>query len=454
MSARVWRGYWWLPSAPEDRVPGQLVVEADGACRLELVGGLDLRENEGDGHAPAIFGAAEGQDITLLRCFTKRSDGLGRRPQRFHDIHVHEALVGAHVGPDEPAFQSALVSIEHLSSWLAMEQMIDRTDEQGAERAAVARPVDRSCEFEGWTITARGLPQPFQTVAERARLTVTGEIAAYLVIRPPEPAAAAAFHGMVLELMDLLTLASGEASGQISLKFVHKDPNLQRGSDGTVHEWERQVESLGPLVHTPRADAPSPHVWQFRFTCNDLPFEEVAPRWLALRRRAPAACNVFFGMRYARPTFTEVRLLLTAITAEALHGALYSDETELSDEDFQSLRSRVLGVLDNEGERQWVKQKLRNTPSFRERLIALASKPDDAARETIIADVPRWARSLRTTRDNLAHTGNEATTDDIFKLEWITSSLLTLVFMAELGFSAEVQQRAARDVLQLPASLR
>ena len=198
MPEKTWRGYWWLPSSPADRVPGRLIVSEDGTCQLQLVGGLDMalpNSDAGSDRVPVIYGEGEGEVITLLRGFTLGRDGFGGRPMQYQDVYVHEALVGAHVGEDAPAFRSAIVRLEHLTSWLAIGDTVERTGGQGAETATLRHAEDRSCTFDGWTFTARTLVQPFQTLMERSRLAVETEATAYLVIQPPTPVAAAQFHG-------------------------------------------------------------------------------------------------------------------------------------------------------------------------------------------------------------------------------------------------------------------
>lgn len=152
-------------------------------------------------------------------------------------------------------------------------------------------------------------------------------------------------------------------------------------------------------------------------------------------------------MKYARPTFTEVRLLMIAITAETLHQSIREEETELPPELFADLRARVLASLEDADERRWVKMRLRNAPSFLERLTSLASIPSEAAVTAVIPDIDLWSRALRDARNNLAHTGNDDSDEDIFILENITASLLTLVLMCELGLTEETQDRAALQVL-------
>jgi hypothetical protein len=402
--------------------------------------------DDGD-RVPVIYGEAEGKAITLLRSFTLRRDGLGGRPMQYQDLYVHEALVGAHVGENAPVFRSAIVTLEHLTSWLAIGDTVERTGGQGAETATLRNTEDRSCTLDGWTFTARTLVQPFHTLIERSRLTVEAEATAYLVIQPPTPVAGSQFHGPVLEVMDLLTLASGEASGQVELTLIHTESIPHPNADGSISQLEWHVESYGSRIHTARPRDEAVKDWRFLFTCSDRPFDELLPAWLTLRRRAPEACNVYFGQRYSRPTYTEVRLLLHAIAAETLHASLYGNETELPEDEFAELRRRVLDALPDPEQKSWVKQKLRNAPSFRERLVSLAAKPDPIALSMVVPDAERWSRLLRDARNNLAHTGNERTGEDIFHLEAATESVIALVLMCELGLSTEIQQRAAKYIL-------
>ena len=141
---------------------------------------------------------------------------------------------------------------------------------------------------------------------------------------------------------------------------------------------------------------------------------------------------------------------MNAIAGEALHSSLYGDATSMSKEHFEALRAKVLSAVDDEDDRRWVKATLRYGPSFRERLRALASIPDESAVKALIEDIEVWAGRLVGARNGLAHTGNENGDADIFRLEWVTSGLLALVFMAELGLSGEIQKRAASNVLSLP----
>ncbi|MFE5670484.1 HEPN domain-containing protein [Agromyces sp. NPDC056523] len=457
MSAMEWHGHWWLPEAPEDKVPGRLVVEPDGESRLELIGGFDLviRESPGAGmfrRVPVILGHALGKPATLLDCFTLTTrGGFFSRPQFFHRLHVHRVLIGAHVGQTEPAFRSARVQIENLTNWLAFPAANRTSDLRETTYVASVRAIEPlSVAVDGWTIQARSHAQPFQLTQTREQDVVSSEITAYLFLIPDSPTSANGFDELILQIMDLVTLASGEPSGLISATLFHTDRREHPNADGSTSELPIEVESYGRRIHTAEPEAAAVPFHQFRFTCDDLPFDQLIADWMRIRSKASTACNVYFGLQYSRPGFTETRLLMNAIASEALHSSLYGDATSMSKEHFASLRSKVLAALDDEDDRRWVKANLRNGPSLRERLRALASVPDGSAVKALIDDIEVWARRLVLARNGLAHTGSEDGDGDIFRLEWVTSGLLALVLMAELDLPGEIQKRAAINLLSLP----
>lgn len=179
MKTKFWRGEWWLPETPEIQASGQLIVDVNGKCRLEIVGSLNLeavavkqaaspRTGAAVERVSAIHGSARGIPITLLNCFTTSSDGLSPTSRSYQDVHVHEALIGAHVAHDEPAFTSAIVEIEDLTSSLAHAELIARAEDGDSEHATTRRPPDISCVVDGWKITAKGagatLPGKRETV--------------------------------------------------------------------------------------------------------------------------------------------------------------------------------------------------------------------------------------------------------------------------------------------------
>ncbi|MCU1508889.1 MAG: hypothetical protein JWQ12_1154 [Glaciihabitans sp.] len=463
MEERKFYGEWWIPEGEGSRKPGVLTVAGDGDLQLELIGGFDLNvtSSNPDGSTtvsgaskdlPAVHGICEGTLVTLVNCFSLLSRGgwfVGE--PAFQRLYAQRALIGIHLHDvTDPLFKRATVRIENLTSWLAMPLMTRSWGFENGIASAELKVADSlSATFDGWTISAGPSLRGFSYTETRESHRVSGDATAELYFDPPDPSAIENFDRFALEFMDLVTLASGSPSGVISVFLDQIEDEVIEAGDGHQISRPRQVELVGRRIHTaePDAEAVKPH--NFLFTCRDLPFDVVAPAWLALRRKASAACNVFFGMRYATPGFTEVRLLLLSVSLEALHRSLIGNTTDLPGEKFQQLRETVLAALEDLEERAWLKARLYNEPSFKERALSLAALPPATTVARIIPNLEQWAKEMRDVRNGIAHVAGEGVTHDIFKLQMQTAALLSLVLICQLGLSDEILQRVADNVLHL-----
>lgn len=439
-------GQWWFQEG-QQHVMGRLIIAFDGAVRLELSGSL-MRFDE---TVPVIWGVAEGLAVTLMTCTALDHRGLGPGPGgEFQSVRAQRAYVGTHFHPGDAIFSSARISLENLTGFLAAPVVNRMVDGDRLGLVAAVSDHQATAHHGGWKITARSHATTFGSVETRAKTTVSTTVTPYLHLTPREPVAVDAFSGLIQHLSDLMTLASGEASGLIStLLTVAADPESEQVASEALErfvELPATVHVYGRRIHTASPDTEGTSFHAFRFTCQDLPFEEVIPAWLAIREQATTACNVFFGMQYARPGYTETRLLLSAIAAEGFHAAFSDTTKHMSDEEFEVLRAKVLSAVEDDGDRGWVDSALANRMSFRRRLRALARIPDRDARSRVVSDVESWAGDVVAARNALAHTGNHRLDTNPFTLERMTTGLLTLVLMDRLGLSANRQQRAAREL--------
>jgi len=101
-------------------------------------------------------------------------------------------------------------------------------------------------------------------------------------------------------------------------------------------------------------------------------------------------------------------------------------------------------------DKSFVNDRVKNTPTFKDRLIALAGKPDQLAVGALIANVPAWAAFVKDHRNVVAHASRDRL--DAHRAEMVhdarelTVALLTLalVLMHHLGLGADVQRAATR----------
>lgn len=450
--------------------PGVLTVAADGDVTLELIGGFDfsVRTATDDGEiiglgeqtTPIVQGLCAGVKVTLVDVVTTRIEGMqfGHGTSNFHRLAARRALVGMHLDDvSAPVFSSATFRYENLLVWLnthGLEQKV--TGDGDVATARIVKTEPRVAHVEGWTVEATLWSSGFHFETRRDTASLVGETQPYIDVTAPSPVSYLGFDDMSKALMDLLTLASGEACGVITSSLASTETREIRTGpnpdDSTAVPITAEV--YGQYVHKSRPDDKPQNAHRFLFTCAAKPFSELISQWIPLRAKAIAGCNVLFGLLYARPGFTETRLLSTAVASEAIHRDLFGSATPIDPFHFKSLKQTMLDTISDNSERDWVNARLHNNPSYLDRLLDLAERPSQPAVNEIIPDRAKWARSLRDARNGLAHNANgSAGTVDIFALTETTIFLLYLVLMKELGLSDEIQLKAAQDN-ELLASLR
>lgn len=120
-------GYFWLPSAPENRIPGFLIIKDGGKIELEVVGhfnesieGLKSVLN-GTDEIERIVGHIEKHGlVTLDDCFYKNKNisfgGISKST-----IHVNQAFFGvAYDDKEIVSFNSFQFSVEGVDEWVGL----------------------------------------------------------------------------------------------------------------------------------------------------------------------------------------------------------------------------------------------------------------------------------------------------------------------------------------------
>lgn len=116
-------GYFWLPDAPEKKIPGTLAISDGGNIELEVVGLFDdsIRALNGEDDLSRIVGHIEKDGlVTLENCFyRKKNISFGAISKSL--VHVNRVLAGVAYDKDEIAkFNAVSFSIEGLDEWLGI----------------------------------------------------------------------------------------------------------------------------------------------------------------------------------------------------------------------------------------------------------------------------------------------------------------------------------------------
>ena len=447
---------WWLPDHEDDQQPGTLTVSNHGEITLELIGGFDLNVRTpiaGGGWEvdinerpmPLIHGRADNRDVTIQDAWTKFAKGGVRfsdRP-RFHHIVGNRAFIGVHLSLDTlDTWQGCFVHLENFGAWRGSTAM-KLTREGTSITAELGYVEDSVVEIDGWTFTAITRHGGFDLDARRNEVSVTGLTNTRLRIDAPSPCTAEALDERVKSVMDLLTLAAGTPCGVIAMMLIP-------ASTAAASSVRQPRQSLDVPVHVrhayqPHPDDPAPTDW--RFTCADKPFEDLIAAWIPLQRTAIAGTAAYFGTYYDRPGYTESRVLLAAVAAEAMHRALDAvpKQSELSAQMFLDRKRRAVEAMTSDQEREWIERKLQNKPAaltFRQRVRSMGESIAPEARTAITSDADRWAADITGARNGLAHNA-DGSRDRLLELAQATDATIAAYLMGLLGLSAACQRRSA-----------
>ena len=249
-------------------------------------------------------------------------------------------------------------------------------------------------------------------------------------------------------VQDLIALATHRAAGVIWLQLEIAGTKALL-PDGRMLP-PRRADVLYSPVAVGKPDEKALDPGSVLFTCEMLPFEELMPRWCEVRGKLQAAINMILGLRYAPARFVENNLLMAVGAAEALHRGLDIEEKPIPEAEFKKIRNAILGQVPEEYRGRF-KQAIRNSPTLRDRLLTLAGRPDQEAIRQLVPDVDHWAKRTTQARNNLAHEGKTPShsIDELIAIVRVTSAVVVLNVLHELGLPVKQQRQIVRDHPQL-----
>lgn len=452
---RSWKGLWWRPEAPDNLQAGELIEQPNGGSLLSLIGGFDLSIKtpipgggvtieEGTEQIPMLLGRSGSTYITLVDVRLRSSRGGSFWTPDEQILAPVTALVGVALDEvDDAIFHTEHLRQENLLPWLNLGGLqLSGTIGGSTSTATVTRTEALTAQEDGWTITACTMSGGFHVAHLQDATSLTADVRAFLSIRSPAPLPYNGFSEVSHAITDLLTLAGAGPSGLLSRSLDSPLPPTAPSVRGGIAN-DANAEVLASRIF--QAHPADPVTSRYLFTCADLPFNILIERWLPLRRQIADAANILFGTLYGPPTYTEMRLLSMGIAAETLHHALFPEQLGMPTERFKALECAALEGL-AKPDRAWLHPRLRNEPTYVERVLQLTELPDQTAIDLLMPDRTAWAKQLRDARNGMAHRARPSVSyNTLFELAEVSRYLLYLVLMQQLGLPGEVQQRALQQ---------
>lgn len=459
-----WAGLWWLPEAPEERLSGVLRYDGKGGLSLSLIGGFDERISSSPApgvtfvHAgvrtwDVIWGVADGREITLLDCLPTRTDRSVFAGLKTSDMQVIVAaigVVGVHVSRDEDTtFVATEVVVEDMMPWAVSSVFSDSLGYRDGDLDGTGTISVEPVEIEAVAVDGadyclkHAYTLPF---FDRRKGEVIGRMrdaVSIRICRAESFSLKTALEDASL-IQDLIALATHRAAGVIWLQLE------LAGTEALLPDGRmlppRRADVLYSPVAVGKSDEKAVERGRLLFTCEVLSFREVMLRWCEVRGKLQAAINMILGLRYAPARFVENNLLMAVGAAEALHRGLGIEEKPIPEAVFKEMRDGMLGQVPEEYRGRF-KEAIRNSPTLRDRLLALAARPDQEAIEQLVPDVEHWAKRTTRARNDLAHEGKTPShsIDELISIVDTTSAVVILNVLYELGLPAERQREIVQD---------
>lgn len=401
------------------------------------------RRDDGLPKWPVLHGVAKGIRLTLLDVWVSRMQTTLTSAAAEVEAEASVLLVGCHLDDsDEAAFVGAASEVDWLTAWSGL-TAYEITEESDAETnrltgttSITTRPVQRRSAMAGEMTVGLfhtfALPdydsQPSRTFARTWE--AVSATATY-----PTPVSFNDALNPLASLSHLISLSALENCGIVS-ESLTLPPAPELWPDGhPLQDKVRRVEVYRQHIVPPLGTAKDRP--RFLLDLDDIPFEELVPRWLSLHQSLEPVIGMALGLRYLPDGFVEPRVITAVGAAEALHQSL-DKATEMPRADHRSLRRAILDVVPSEYQ-QWVRERIAdNKPKLVDRLVSLADLMGAPVRDALLPSAGVWAERSVKARNHLAHTGAaEFDLAELHAVVEVTSAVVILVLLRQLGQSDE-----------------
>jgi ApeA N-terminal domain 1/Apea-like HEPN len=446
------QGFWWMPGTPEIKVPGRLLVSADGAVSLELLGHVQQSPLP---HGPIEFlhGVLHnGKLVTLLDSQYSHSS-LNMPGIATARLNALWAFVGTHFSsPTDLCFSKTYFHVEGLDRWLGLTGI--RVTFDAEYRSAtinyqpippIAFPLEDGSTLRilfSWTLPSIGGSVESASVSQKANLC----------FETPSPVPFAELSSTIYRLNCLLCLAINETVSLTELEF--SSPTL---IDASSHR-ELLVEVYGRTM--PQSES-SPKFRPFGqlFIYHQVRdrFGSLVSGWLQNFQTIEPALNLYFAVATSDSMFLENQFLFLVQGLETLHRRTLQ-ETMLPLVEFDSL-TRLLIEACPTTRREWLSARLgyANELPLRRRLGDLLGGLSRVLWLAGDNDFP--ISDVVDTRNYLTHfdPGLEERASrgrDLFTLTEMLQAAFALLLLGRIGFASDEIKRVAENCQGLMRKLR
>jgi hypothetical protein len=446
-------GFWWLPTNPDNQVPGVLRYSAGDRMTLELFGSLQAwpDTSHGDSDTDIILGLAEGTRIlTLQKLIRTNAKSTGKDKVYRSSYIAHRLFEGKHFASAEDIkFSSISISYTSLEDWVT-DCPYNLTDE-----------ADTSSEIMKFTVSHL-VPYPLfesrigslnSKICGALRFehsigirTLNWESTGYIEIIPDEPASFEWFWQVHSDIRNLLTLFMNEPT--YAKKIEAAGVSVEVLPDRVVRE-RISVYVLNSSGASKREIHPADMLLIFP-TIKDS-FPKILDGWFSKAEALRPVHTLFFGSMYFSSMFPRFHFLNLIQAVETYHRDMRAGEY-LSKTEFEPIRQVIVQAIP-EGVPRDFRDSLKNKIGFgyeyalRKRIHGLLKELEDQTVQLLTKKVNDFVGSMVDTRNYFTHYPPELkktafSGDELHYANYKLRVLLIILLLKEAGLEETLIRKA------------
>lgn len=449
-------GYFWLPTQPEKKLPGTLVIADGGTVKLDVIG--SFYDGAAVFTAPLVVERISGHVeshgyATLEKCIVnQRNISFGGISKC--SFHAHVLFLGVGYEPGEaPQFNSLHFGVEGLDQWHDVTGLRRELNPQENTAAISYRRPDAIDLWSDQDVTL-SLRFLWSVPGTDSLTEATVKQESYLSLHSEKLQPLDYFLRYAHKLVHFLSFSVDET---VSIRDVSLRTSvlMDEGPGGQKYQHKIGVY-YESLLHTEKPEKIERHSLLFNFSAIQASSREVLRAWLAAHERLMPSMNLYFSAQAGAHSYLNSRFLSVSQAVETYHRRTF-DDTNLPPADFAVLLQTLLQatpVL----QRELVESRLKyaNEPSLRVRLRQLVGNfsgyfGEPKAQKAFIDQVVTTRNYFTHYNEHLAKGAahGQALWELCSKLE----ALYQLQLMKEIGFSDAMITGIVKENWSLRAKL-
>jgi len=440
-----YKGIWWLPDNPEEKISGILKFTPTKGAFLDLIGSFKNTVDMNKCLKPEIIlgNSEDGKDITLHKCREIKSK-LSSHGFVTSSFHAGEVFVGAHFQRTEDIkFKNLSIHYLYLDEW---------SNISGFDMENLLNEIVHFPDKKEVTIKYK-LPEPIQAAINDYKILLEVRVTlptlsivqteasikqrTYIKIEPLKEKSFDEYLNIIYRIQEFLSLGVTEPVYPLAIEGM-TEVNKRKTEDKAHYQSIEVYYKVSDISNVPKILIPPEMLFTFK-NISDR-FEVILKKWFEVADLLKPVYDLYFAILYNPRIYLEHRFLSLIQAIEAYH-RLTMNNFELREEQHKKRIEEILKTIPQEY-RNWLEEKLKysNEKTLRKRLKELLSDLSDIV-DNYISDKDSFINKVVEWRNSLTHPDkklNEKPEDkELCNLSQKLKQLVEICLLKELGFSSD-----------------